>query len=179
MRILQGLSTIPADGRAHRRPRARARNMIVRALQVRETAAGANGVDMPLGQDRAQPGLQRASPMKITKERAAIGSFAYPIELRKQRVCEFARRRRVARAAQNSAGRRTQVAAKTLDEVIPRLGAAFGTRASKRQIPKVERGNIFLKLGGVRRFFAKAFPGADFHSGGKHISLQPPRSGPG
>jgi hypothetical protein len=67
--------------------------MAVRALEVSEAAASADGVDMPLGEDCAQPGLQRASPVKITEQGAAIGSLAEPIEVREQGICQFARGR--------------------------------------------------------------------------------------
>jgi hypothetical protein len=61
--------------------------MAVRALEVSEAAASAYGVDMPLGQDGAEPSLQRATPVEITEQGAAIGSFAQPIEVREQGVC--------------------------------------------------------------------------------------------
>src|SRR5713226_925970 len=150
------------------------RGVAVRAIEVGEAAARADGVDMALGEDRAQPSLERASPVEITEQGAAVGSFAQPIEIREQRICQFARCRRVRRAAQNGARGGTHVSAKRGDEMIPRMGAAFGTGASERQVLEVQRGKVFFDLAGARRFFAEAFAGAVFEGGCKQAARQSP-----
>src|SRR6266446_5001651 len=114
------------------------RGVAVRAaFEVSEAAIRADGVDMPLGEDRAQPSLERASPVEIREQGAAVGAFAQAVQVREERICQFARRRRIRRAAQNSAGCGTHVRTKRGYEMIPRGGAAFGTGASEGQIVEV------------------------------------------
>ena len=107
-------------------------------MEVGEAAGGADGVYMPLGQHRAQPGLQRTSPVEVTEEGSAIGAFANAVEFSKQGVCQFPGGRRVWRTTQKKGCDRAQVAAICCDEVIPGGGVAFGTAASERQILQVE-----------------------------------------
>src|SRR5258708_31266916 len=46
------------------------RGVAVRAVEIGEATARADGGDVPLSEDRAQPRLERASPAKITAQRA-------------------------------------------------------------------------------------------------------------
>src|ERR1700719_671167 len=112
--------------------------MAVRAFEVSEAAAGADCVDVPLGEDGAEPSLQRASPVEITEQGATIGSLAQPIEVREQGICQFARGWGGRRTAKDGASRGPQVAAKSRDEIIPGIGPLFGASASERQILQVE-----------------------------------------
>src|SRR6266478_9062635 len=103
MRILERLRASIAYAARGRELCGRQRGVAVRAVEFGKAAAGADGVDMPLGEDRAQPSLERASPVKITQQGAAVGAFAQTVQLREERIRQFACCRRVLRAAQNSA----------------------------------------------------------------------------
>src|SRR5712671_4559462 len=70
------------------------------AIELGEAATRPNGVNVPLGQDRAQPSLQRTSPVEVTEKGAAIGDFADAVEFSKQGVCQFTSRRRLWRTTQ-------------------------------------------------------------------------------
>src|SRR5260370_27851235 len=69
------------------------RGVAVRAVEIGEATARADGVDVPLSEDRAQPSLERASPVKITEQRAAVGALSYPLKIRREGTRPLAPRR--------------------------------------------------------------------------------------
>src|SRR6266481_1942308 len=159
MRILERLRASIAYAARGRELCGRQRGVAVRAVEVGKAAAGADGVDMPLGEDRAQPGLERASSMEITEQGAAVGAFGQAVQVREEGIGQIGRRRRVQRAAQNRARCGTHVPAKLRNEMIPRISAAFCAGASKRQVLEVQRGKVVFELA-ARRFFTEALAGA-------------------
>src|SRR5260370_28607250 len=74
--------------------------LAIDTLNFGETAACANSVNVPLGGDRTQPSPERAAPVEITEQGAAIGAFAEAIEVRGKGGRKFASRRRLRRAKQ-------------------------------------------------------------------------------
>ena len=55
-----------------------------------EAAAGANGIDVTLGEDGAEPGLERAAAVEIAEEGAAVGSIGETVKVGEKRVSELA-----------------------------------------------------------------------------------------
>src|SRR5580704_17957892 len=88
------------------------RGVAVRAVEIGEAAVRPDGVDMALGENGAQPRFERASPVEITEQGAAVGTFAQTVQLCEERIRQFARGRRVRRTAQNSPRSGTHVPAK-------------------------------------------------------------------
>jgi len=87
----------------------RALRGVVVVLQFGETAAGANGVDVTLGEDGAQPGLHRAAAVKIAKQ-GSFDAFFFreSVEIGKKGVRKIVRGGRTCGATQDSDRRRAQ-----------------------------------------------------------------------
>src|SRR2546421_8758564 len=80
--------------------------------KVLEAPAGANGVNMPLGKDGAEPGFQRAAAMEVAKERTLRAlAIRQTIQLRKEGICKIAGLGRTRAAAENCGCGRAQVRA--------------------------------------------------------------------
>jgi len=60
--------------------------------QFLEAAAGADSIDVALGQNRSQPSLKRTAPVKVTEERSlrALATIE-AVEIGKKRIGEIAR----------------------------------------------------------------------------------------
>ncbi len=136
---------------------------------------------MALRQDRAQPGLQRASSVEIS-EQGAVGAlpFAHAIELREERIRELTGGGRTGRTSQDGACRRPQVASIRGDEMLPSFGAALRAGAGQRQVAQMQRAEILFQFlrGWPRRIVggrAKVFAGAGFQRNLKTIARQAPR----
>src|SRR5271154_4939428 len=85
-----------------------------------EAAASADGVNVALSENGAQPGLERAATVEITEKRALTAiSVGKSIELGKKRVGEFAGFRGSGAAAEHGGSRGAKVRAIGADEVFP------------------------------------------------------------
>src|ERR1700676_3848090 len=155
------------------------RGVPIGAVDIGEAAAGTDGIDVALRQYGAQPSLQRASPVEIAEQGRAVGALAQAVQVGEKGVCQLAGSWRVRRAAENGAGCGAQVAAKIRDEMIPRVGTAFGASARKSEILQMQSRKVCFDLSGSRRFCAKMFRGTEFEGGGKLVALESPGRGGG
>src|SRR5260370_15787074 len=99
--------------------------LAIDTLNFGETAACANSVNVPLGEDRTQPSPERAAPVEITEQGAAIGAFAEAIEVREKGVRKFASRGRLRRAKQDGGSSGKPVATQNSRRRIPRHNWPF------------------------------------------------------
>ena len=147
--------------------------MAVGGIDFRKAAAGANGLDVALGENGAEPGLERAAAVEIAEEGATVGSIGEAIEVGEKRVSEFAGCRRVRRAAEDGSGGGAEISAEGGNEMIPGCRGALCASAGEGEVLKVEIGKILVEL---RCFglFSKVFSGAVFKGGGEDIARQTP-----
>src|SRR6266705_4251447 len=87
-----------------RRPKRRRQGFLAQVVLTKflEAAAGTDGIDVPLGKDGTEPGLQGAASMKVTEERA-LDSFGFrqTVQIGEKGIREIAGLRRTRRAAKN------------------------------------------------------------------------------
>src|SRR5271154_2225430 len=108
-------------------------------VQFGEAACGADGVDMALGQDGAQPRLQRAASMKISKQRVvATFLFGESIEIRKKGVRKIVRGGRTRWTTQDGSRGGAQIRAIRGDEVVPGVGVPIGAGGGQAQVPQMQ-----------------------------------------
>src|SRR5438046_898555 len=119
--------------------------------KVLEAPAGANGVNMPLGKDGAEPGFQRAASVEVAKERT-LRAFAIrqTVQLRKEGICKIAGLGRTHAAAKNCGCGSAQVGAVGSEKMFPGGLAPIGASGGQRKIFELQRAQIFLEL--LRRY---------------------------
>src|SRR6266851_3760457 len=109
-----------------------------------EAPARTDGINVPLGKNGTEPGLQRAAPMEITEERTFRALAAgQTIQLRKQGIREIASFRGARFAAKNRGRRRTQVSTVGGEKMIPGRFASFGASSRQGQKEAKRPGIIF------------------------------------
>ncbi len=117
------------------------------AIERFEAATGADGINVALGENGAEPGFQRAAAMEIAEEGAfAAVALLQPVEFGKERIREFRSLRRSGAAAQNRSSGGAQIAAIGAEEMLPRGFAIFDASGGKSQILEVQRGEIILEF---------------------------------
>jgi hypothetical protein len=91
-----------------------------------EAPARADGINVALGENGAEPGLKRTASVEIAEKRAlAAGAISESIELGKERIGEFARFRRSRATTENRSGGGAKVGAILGDEMLPRRFGIF------------------------------------------------------
>src|SRR6266571_6630625 len=85
-----------------------------------EAAGRANGINMALGKDGAEPGFQGAATVEVTEERA-IGAFAFrqSIQIGEQGISELTGFRGIGVAPENRSGGSAHVGAIGSEEMLP------------------------------------------------------------
>jgi len=151
-------------------------DMTMRRVNFGKAAAGAQGVDVALREDGAEPGFEGAASVEIAKEGAAVGGSGETVQVGKKRVGEFTGCGRVWRTAENGGSGGAQVAAEGGNEMIPCGGAALRASAGEGEILQVQCGEILSELRGLR-LLGEVFSSAAFESGGKNIERNIPGGG--
>src|SRR5579863_8551611 len=145
-----------------------------------ESAAGAQGVDMPLCDHRVQPGLERAAAVKITKERALSGlAIRQTIKLCEERVGELLNFKRTRGTMQHNGSGGPQGAAKCGDEMLPGRLASLEARGGQREVLDVQGAEIFLEFCGGNRVVRETFLQAARERCGEALLRQAPASSRG
>src|SRR5713101_4608834 len=104
-----------------------------------EAPARADRINVPLGEDGTEPGLQRTASVEIPEERT-FGALAasQTVQLRKKGIREVTGIRGTCFATQNGGGGRAQVSAVGGEKMLPGSFTSFATGASQGQIFEVQ-----------------------------------------
>lgn len=153
----------------------RIRRLLVIVAEFLEAAAGADGIDVALGQDGAKPGLQRAATVKIPEERA-LGALAAieAVKIGEERVGKFGGFRGAGSAMKNRSGCRMEVDAIAGKKLFPGGFAAFGTSAGQRQVLQMKGTEIFFELPRSGSAGGEALFGAAFQGSGPALCRESP-----
>src|SRR4029077_6713254 len=115
--------------------------------------ARANGINVPLGEDGAEPGLQRAAPVEIPEERTLRALAAsQTVQLREKGIREVTGIRGTRFATQNGGRSRAQVSTVGGEKMFPGSFTSFGTGAGQGQIFEMQRAEVFFELGRGKRY---------------------------
>lgn len=157
-----------------------------------EAAGKTDGVDMALGEDGAEPGLEGAAAVEVAEEGAGGGfcgagctvgawifSSGQAIEVGEERVGEIAGGRGNGRAAEYSGSGGAEIGAVVSNEVIPGFGAVFGAGAGEGQVLEMQGGEIILDVASGRRGGGEMFRGTAFQGGLETIEGKTPGCGGG
>ena len=137
-------------------------------IEFGEAPAGANGVDVALGENGAQPGLQRAASVEIAEERALTAlRVGETVKIREGESARSWAAGGVRGATQDRGGGGTKVGAIFGDEIFPGLSMAFGAGGREGQVLQMQRTKIFLDLVRGDTLRGEAFRGAAFEGGFK------------
>ena len=138
------------------------------AIERFESAASADGVNMALSENGAEPGFQGAAAVKITEKRAfAAVALLEAIELRKKRIREFQSLRRSRAATQNRGSGRTQIAAIGCEEMLPRGFTIFEASGGKSKILEVQGTEIGFQPIGRQTSAGQTLFSTTFEGNGK------------
>src|SRR5258708_30468731 len=112
-----------------------------------EAPARTDGINVPLGKNGAEPGLQRTASVEVTEEgpfraRAACQT----VQLRKKGIREITGIRGTRFAAKNRGRRRAQASAVLGEKMLPGRLASFGAGVGQGQIFEMQRAQIVLEL---------------------------------
>src|SRR5258708_14123743 len=100
-----------------------------------EAAAGADGIDAPLGKDGAEPGLERTASVKVTEERPFRAlATGQTIQLRKNGIREITGFRGTRLAAKNGGRRGAQRTRISGETKLPSVSDSFGPTRSHVKI---------------------------------------------
>jgi hypothetical protein len=147
----------------------------VAVIERFETAAGADGVDVALGENGAEPGLERAAAVKIAEEGAlAARTIGETVKLGKERVGKFAGFGGSGASTENGGSSGAKVGAIGGDEIFPRGLAIFHASGGQGQILKMKRGEIFVEFFGRETPASEAFLRAAFEGRSESIEREPP-----
>src|SRR6266436_3693857 len=92
-----------------------------------EAAARTDGINVPLGKNGAEPGLQRTASVEVTEERPFRARAAcQTVQLRKKGIREITGIRGTRFAAKNRGRRRAQVSTVLGEKMLPGRLASFG-----------------------------------------------------
>ena len=130
-----------------------------------EAARGADGIDVALRKNGAEPGFERAATVKIAKERTIFG-FARrvcgdAVKIGEQRIGKVLRGDRISLAVKNRSGSGAQVSAIGDDEKFPSGGLAAGACCSEAEVLQMKRAEKFFELG-ARNLLPTAARGETF-----------------
>src|SRR2546421_6416902 len=143
-----------------------------------EAAAGTDGINVPLGKNGAEPGLQRTAAMEVTEERT-FRAFAadQTIQLGKKGIREITSFRGTRVAAKNRGSRRAQVSAVLGEKMLPSHLTSFGASGGQSQIFQMQRAEIFLEFRRSERPTRQTLPGAAFQCDRQMPTRKPPACG--
>src|SRR5712672_529 len=131
--------------RSEQRPRQSFASLVFGKLL--EAAARADGINVPLGKNGAEPGLQRTAPMEVTKERTYRAFAAgQTVQLGKKGIREITGIRGTRVAAKNRCRRRAQVSAVLSEKMLPSRLTSCGAGGGQSQIFKMKRTEIFFEF---------------------------------
>src|SRR6266436_4019445 len=123
-------------GELDRRPKRR-RSFIARFVITKflEATAGTDRIDVPLGKNGAEPGLQGTATMEVTEERtvSAFG-LGQTIQIGKKGIREVAGFRRTRRATKNRGRGSAQISAVGVIKMLPGGLYSFGAGGGQSQI---------------------------------------------
>src|SRR5260370_1210330 len=112
-----------------------------------EAPTRADGINVPLGKNGTEPGLQGAAPMEVTEERTfRVLAAGQTIQLRKQGIREITGFRGTPFAAKNRGRRGAQVSAVLREKMLPGRLASFGASGRQSQVFEMQRAQIVLEL---------------------------------
>src|SRR5260370_27246990 len=112
-----------------------------------EAAAGADGIDAPLGKDGAEPGLERTASVEVTEERPFRAlATGQTIQLRKKGIREITGFRGTRLAAKNGGRRGAQVTAISGEKMLPGGIDSFGASGGQGQIFEMQAAEILFEL---------------------------------
>src|SRR5260370_17412994 len=115
--------------------------------QCLEAPARTNGINVPLGKNGTEPGLQRTASMEVTEERTLRALAAgQTIQLRKQRIREITGFRGARFAAKNRSRRGAQVGAVGREKMLPGRRASFGASGVHSQAFQLQHAPTVLHL---------------------------------
>src|SRR5712664_940017 len=140
-----------------------------------EAPARTDGINVPLGKNGAEPGLQRTASVEVPEERPlrALAS-AQTVQLRKQGIREIAGFRGTRFAAKNRGRRRTQVSTVGGEKMIPGRFASFGASGGQGQIFEMQSAQIILELLRWHRSGCQGLLCTVLERGGKSFSRNSP-----
>src|ERR1700682_3424415 len=112
-----------------------------------EAPARADGINVPLGKNGAEPGLQRTASMEVTEKRPFRALAArQTVQLRKKGIRKITGIRGTRFAAKNRSGGGSQVSAILIEKMLPGHLASFGAGGGQGQIFEMQRAQIVLEL---------------------------------
>jgi hypothetical protein len=136
-----------------------------------EAAPSADGVNVALSEDGAEPGLERTAPVEIAEKRAlAAGSIGEPVKFGKERIGKIAGFWGSGTATENGSRGSAKVGAEGADEMVPRRFAIFHAGGGEGQVFEVQCAEVFVQLFRREVSAGEALFGAAFERSGKPLA---------
>ena len=143
-----------------------------------EAASSADGVNVALSEDGAEPGLERTATVEIAEERAlAAGSIGESVEFGKERIGKIAGFWGSGTATENGGCGSSKIGAEGADEMVPRRFAIFHAGGGEGQVFKVQCDQVFVQHFRREVSAGKALFCAAFERSGKPLAGKPPAAG--
>src|SRR5713226_3671733 len=140
-----------------------------------EAAAGADGIDVPLGKNGAEPGVERAASGEVAEERPFRPLVTgQTIQLRKNGIREITGFRGTRFAAENGSCRRAQVTAISGEKMLPGVFDSLGASGGQGKIFEMQAAEILFELLGCYRFRRQGFLRAALERGGESFLRKAP-----
>ncbi len=140
-----------------------------------EAPARADGINVPLGKNGAEPGLQRTTSMEVPEKRPfRTFTAGQTVQLGKKGIREITGFRGTRFAAKNRGRRRAQIRAVGGEKMLPGVLASIGACGSQGQIFEMQRAEIVFELLRRHRSGCQGLLGAALERGGKSFARNPP-----